>query len=43
MQSNLNKLKKKNPEMNFYLYDDKDCREFIKSNFCKRVLYDMIN
>jgi|LakMenE01Jun11ns_1017448.scaffolds.fasta_scaffold9953699_4 mannosyltransferase OCH1-like enzyme len=30
--------KKNNPEINFYLYDDKDCREFIKSNFDHTVI-----
>jgi mannosyltransferase OCH1-like enzyme len=30
--------KKNNPEINFYLYDDQDCREFIKSNFDHTVI-----
>lgn len=28
-----------NPEITFYLYDDKDCRDFIKANFDSSVLY----
>jgi mannosyltransferase OCH1-like enzyme len=32
-------LKMCNPEFNFYLYDDNDCREFIKGNFDADVLY----
>lgn len=33
------KLKKDNPEFEHYLFDDNDCREFIKNNFHPEVLY----
>ncbi len=33
MQINLNLLKQKNPECTFHLYDDDDCREFIRHHF----------
>jgi mannosyltransferase OCH1-like enzyme len=35
MQYNLDTLKLKNPEFTFHLYDDSDCREFIKKHFNK--------
>jgi mannosyltransferase OCH1-like enzyme len=38
MQENVNCLKRQNPEFKYYLYDDYDCREFIKKNFDKDVL-----
>ena len=33
------KLKSANPEFSYHLYDDKECREFIKNNFENDVLY----
>jgi hypothetical protein len=38
MQENVNRMRKVNPEFNVYLYDDNDCREFIKNNFPKDIL-----
>jgi len=38
MRSNLERLKCENPRFNFNLYDDNDCREFIKNNFSDDVL-----
>jgi mannosyltransferase OCH1-like enzyme len=40
----VNKLKSDNPEFDHYLYDDADCREFIKSEFEPDVLeaYDQL-
>ena len=38
MQENVDCLKRINPEFKYYLYDDNDCREFIKKNFDKDVL-----
>ena len=38
MKENYNFFKKHNPEFNHYLYDENDCREFIKNNFNKDVL-----
>ena len=38
MKENVNNLKNKNPEFTYHLYDDNDCREFIKKNFDKDVL-----
>jgi len=38
MQVNVDRMKKVNPEFNFYLYDDNDCREFIKNNFPDDIL-----
>lgn len=39
MQESINKLKNENPEFNYYLFDDNDCREFIKKYFDNDVLY----
>jgi mannosyltransferase OCH1-like enzyme len=39
MKENVELLKKQNPEFTYYLYDDNMCREFIKRNFDKSVLY----
>ena len=38
------KIKKYNPEFNHYLFDDDDCRNFIKNNFDSSVLsaYDRL-
>ena len=38
MRNCVNTLKNINPEFNYYLYDDNDCRKFIKENFEKDVL-----
>ena len=38
MQDAVDKLKATNPEFKYYLYDDNDCREFIKNNFEPDVL-----
>jgi mannosyltransferase OCH1-like enzyme len=32
-------IKKNNPRFRYYLFDDNDCREFIKMNFPSNVLY----
>jgi len=44
MQKNVYKLKTQNPEFSYQLYDDNDCREFIRINFSPDVLhaYDML-
>ncbi len=39
MKETVEKLKLDNPEFKHYLYDDKMCRDFIKENFHKDVLY----
>jgi mannosyltransferase OCH1-like enzyme/predicted GH43/DUF377 family glycosyl hydrolase len=39
MKKNVELLKNQNPEFTCYLYDDKMCREFIKTNFDEDVLY----
>ena len=39
MKENVELLKQQNPEFNYYLYDDNMCREFIKNNYEKDVLY----
>jgi len=38
MKQNYEKFKNDNPEFKHYLYDENDCREFIKNNFHKNVL-----
>ena len=38
MRECVNKLKKANPEFEHHLYDDNDCREFIRINFDSNVL-----
>lgn len=38
MKQCVNRLKAQNPDYKHYLYDDKDCREFIKKNFSSNVL-----
>ena len=38
MKQNYEKFKDDNPEFNHYLYDENDCREFIKNNFNEDVL-----
>lgn len=44
MRECVEKLKEQNPEFEHYLYDDHDCREFIKKHFSEKVLhaYDRI-
>jgi mannosyltransferase OCH1-like enzyme len=44
MLANIELLKKQNPAFNHYLYDDNDCREFIKGNFPENILtaYDSL-
>ena len=39
MRKCVEQLKTQNPEFNVHLYDENDCREFIKNNFQKDVLY----
>ena len=39
MKQNVELLKKQNPEFTHYLYDDDMCRNFIKENFDKSILY----
>jgi hypothetical protein len=39
MRKTVEELKLGNPEFKHYLYDDKMCRDFIKENFNKDVLY----
>ena len=40
----INIIKNNNPRFNYYLFDDNDCREFIKNNFNSNVLnaYDIL-
>ena len=38
MQENVDRMRKVNPEFNIQLYDDNDCRKFIKKNFSKDIL-----
>ena len=44
MQENVDKLKKDNPEFNIEIFDDRDCREFIRNNFSEDILlsYDTL-
>jgi mannosyltransferase OCH1-like enzyme len=39
MQKNVDNLKRQNPEFSYQLYDDNDCREFIRINFSPDVLH----
>jgi mannosyltransferase OCH1-like enzyme len=39
MHHAVNHIKSNNPRFNYYLFDDNDCREFIKNNFPEDVLY----
>jgi len=39
MKNNVDQLKRDNPEFEYFLYDDTMCRDFIKDNFPKDVLY----
>jgi mannosyltransferase OCH1-like enzyme len=38
MRENYNTLKHENPEFNHYLYDENDCKDFIKNNFSFDIL-----
>ena len=38
LQTTVNTLKEQNPEFEFYLYDDNDCREFIQTHFDHTVV-----
>jgi hypothetical protein len=38
MQENVDRMRKVNPEFNIQLYDDYDCRKFIKKHFSKDIL-----
>ena len=44
MRENVENIKKQNPDFTHYLYDDNDCRQFIKENFKQDVLeaYDSL-
>ena len=44
MNNTVNKIKYNNPAFNYYLFDDNDCREFIKNNFEIKILnaYDSL-
>ncbi len=39
MKKNVEQLKQQNPEFSYELYDDNDCREFIRINFSPDVLH----
>jgi mannosyltransferase OCH1-like enzyme len=39
MLLNIQNLKKCHPNFQYYLYDDNDCREFIKNNYSNEVLW----
>ncbi len=45
MQQNVSRLKSENPEFNFHLFDDVDCREYISNNYHDIVVkcYDKLN
>jgi mannosyltransferase OCH1-like enzyme len=38
MQENVANLKKQNPELEYFLYDDNDCKNFIKTHFASDVV-----
>ena len=44
VRESIDLLKKQNPEFTHYLFDEKECREFIEKNYSKRILnvYDSI-
>jgi mannosyltransferase OCH1-like enzyme len=44
MNDAVQQVKKINPRFNYYLFDDNDCREFIKNNFSEEILnaYDSL-
>jgi mannosyltransferase OCH1-like enzyme len=39
MFNNVVKLKRSHPRFTYHLFDDNDCREFIKDNFSSEVLW----
>ena len=39
MNERVETLKKQNPQFKYHLFDDNDCREFIKNHFREDVLY----
>jgi mannosyltransferase OCH1-like enzyme len=39
MKQRVDTLKRQNPEFNYHLYDETDCREFIEKNFDRDVLF----
>jgi mannosyltransferase OCH1-like enzyme len=39
MQANLNTLIKENPQFKFHVFDDNECREFIKTHFSEEVVW----
>ena len=38
MKQNVEKIKRENPEFNVYVYDDEDCKQFLKEHFEPKVL-----
>jgi len=44
MFKSIQQIKKNNPRFNYFLFDDNDCREFIKNNFSQDILnaYDSL-
>ena len=38
MKQNVEKIKRENPEFNVYVYDDEDCRKFLREHFDPKVL-----
>jgi len=38
MKENVEKIKRENPEFNVYVYDDEDCKKFLKEHFDPKVL-----
>jgi mannosyltransferase OCH1-like enzyme len=44
MKQNIKYILKQNPEFDYYLFDDNECREYIKNNFSEDVLeaFDML-
>lgn len=39
MKNNLENLKRENPEFEFIIFDDEDCKKFITDNFDKEILW----
>lgn len=44
MKENVEKIKRENPEFNVYVYDEEDCRKFLREHFDPKVLdaYDSL-
>ena len=44
MANAINKIRKNNPRFKYFLFDDNDCREFIKNNYDSKILnaYDSL-